>query len=452
MFSEEFAASARIHAADFTRQRSLPLPHLVATLLNLRKGSIGDELSRFFEILHEQPLADTVTPSAFCQARKQCNPRALMGLNSALLAGFQRHFAPHLWHGWRLLAVDGATARLPNTEDVIATFGAPPEGAAVPLARFSRLYDVLNKLVIEADIASRHVGERVLAGEHLAATGERDLLLYDRGYPAFWLFALHHQERRHFCARLSLDFSREVTAFLASGQKSAIVRFSPGSAARKQCRDDGLSGVPIALRLIRVQLKGGETEVLATSLLDEEAYPRTWFKRLYHLRWGVEEDYKREKSRLEIENFSGLSAQIVQQDFYTKLFVLNLAAVLAWVAQAIADRLYRARKRAYRVNFANALSNDEGQRRPAVRHRCPRPTADILGARHGRQHRGRPPRSVLSAQNQTGKAPWLPSQLQAVPVAANLMALGFTCAAHDRSRVSTKASLSVTGATDTSGR
>ena len=50
---------------------------------------------------------------------------------------------------------------------------APPEGTSVPLARFSRLYDALNHLVIEADFESRHVGERVLAGEHLAATGAR---------------------------------------------------------------------------------------------------------------------------------------------------------------------------------------------------------------------------------------------------------------------------------------
>ena len=42
----------------------------------------------------------------------------------------------------------------------------------------------------------------------------------------------------------------------------------------------------------------------------------------------------------------------MQQDFYAKIFVLNLSAVLSWVAQAIADRLYRT----YRVNFANALS------------------------------------------------------------------------------------------------
>jgi len=345
-----------MNTSDFTRQRSLPLPQLVAMLLNLRKGSIGDELDRFFEVLHDQPLADAVTPSAFCQARNKLNPRALMALNQPLLEGFQRHFSPRLWHGFRLLAVDGSTARLPNTADVIATFGAPPAGASVPLARFSRLYDVLNDLVIEADIESRHVGERVLAGEHLAATAENDMLLYDRGYPAFWLFALHRQEQRHVCTRMALDFSGEVTAFLASGKKCDVVPFSPGAAARKQCQLYGLSCEPIPLRLIRVQLKGGETEVLATSLLDEDAYPRAWFKRLYHLRWGVEEGYKREKCRIEIENFSGLSARVVQQDFYAKIFVMNLAAILSWAAQAIADRLYQTRKHTYKVNFANALS------------------------------------------------------------------------------------------------
>ena len=39
---------------------------------------------------------------------------------------------PVLWHGLRLLAIDGSTARLPNTDDARATFGAPPEGSSVP--------------------------------------------------------------------------------------------------------------------------------------------------------------------------------------------------------------------------------------------------------------------------------------------------------------------------------
>lgn len=117
-----------MNAADFTRQRSLPLPHLAAMVLKLRKGSISDELDRFFEVIDDQSLAQGVSPSAFCQARKKLHPRALMGLNGRLLAGFHRHFAPRLWHGLRLLAVDGSTARLPHAADVIATFGAPPGG------------------------------------------------------------------------------------------------------------------------------------------------------------------------------------------------------------------------------------------------------------------------------------------------------------------------------------
>ena len=64
-YSAEFSDLARIHPEAFPRQRALSLPHRVSMLLNLCKGSIGDELDRFFEILHHQPLADGVSPSAF---------------------------------------------------------------------------------------------------------------------------------------------------------------------------------------------------------------------------------------------------------------------------------------------------------------------------------------------------------------------------------------------------
>lgn len=45
---------------------------------------------------------------------------------------------------------------------------------------------------------------------------------------------------------------------------------------------------PLAVRLIRVTLPNGETELLATSLLDEEAYPREAFLHLYALHWQEE--------------------------------------------------------------------------------------------------------------------------------------------------------------------
>ena len=167
---------------------------------------------------------------------------------------------------------------------------------------------------------------------------------------------LHQRENRHFCACLPANFCRASAAFERSDARSAIVTLHPGADARAQCRLYELPTDPIQVRLVKVTLPGGGTEILATSLLDEDAYPSHEFKRLYHLRWGIEEGYKTEKCRLEIENFSGLSAQAVLQDIYAKLFMVNLTAILAWVAQAIADRLYQERRCAYRVNFANALS------------------------------------------------------------------------------------------------
>jgi len=324
--------------------------------VNLRKGTIQDELDQFIERLSEGPSLQGVSASAFCQARQKLDPLALLSLSEHLVETFRTHFALRRWHGRRLLAVDGSTVRLPATPDVIAAFGPPPEGSRIPLARTSVLYDVLNGVVVEADVVSATVGERVLAGEHLAATRADDLVLYDRGYPAFWLFALHTLEQRDFCMRVPLGFSQEVIDFVASGAMSATVTFTPGAETRRQCADYGLPSAPLTLRLLRVTLKSGDTEVLATSLRDEAAFPTHVFKHLYRLRWGIEEQYKRAKCRLEIENLSGRSAQSVRQDVYAKLFALNLAAILAWVAQAVADRLYRDRRHTYRVNFANALS------------------------------------------------------------------------------------------------
>ena len=52
----------------------------------------------------------------------------------------------------------------------------------------------------------------------------------------------------------------------------------------------GLDLKPLKLRLIRIDLPTGETEILITSLIDKELYPYDIFAELYHERWFVEED------------------------------------------------------------------------------------------------------------------------------------------------------------------
>ena len=324
-------------------------------MLNLRKGSTEQELCAFFSTVQEQAVATAVpSRSAFSKARKGLSEKVFSHLNRLAIKRFREGWSTPLWHGFRLLSVDGTTFRLPPGEALARTFGAQPSGPT--LARGSVLYDIAHDLVLDLQVAATCVGEHELAIEHLCLARPGDLLLYDRGYPAFWLFALHLQRGIDFCMRLSRSSFAPANAFWESKEGSAVVILRPSADQRRACRDQGLAAEPIRIRLVRVCLKGGETEVLATSVLDEQRLPTRLFGQLYHRRWGVEESYKRQKRWAEIENLSGRSVLAARQDLQAKILAMNLAAMVRNVAQLIATRRFAHRKFAYQVRGCSALS------------------------------------------------------------------------------------------------
>jgi IS4 transposase len=69
---------------------------------------------------------------------------------------------------------------------------------------------------------------------------------------------------------------------------------------------------------VRVDLLG-EPEVLVSSLTDLQTYPTALFADLYFQRWGVEEDCKVLKSRLNIENYSNISVEVFYK-IYTRSY------------------------------------------------------------------------------------------------------------------------------------
>ena len=52
-------------------------------------------------------------------------------------------------------------------------------------------------------------------------------------------------------------------------------------------KEMGLDILPLKLRLLRVELDTGESEILITSLLDTQSHPHEQFAELYHLRWPI---------------------------------------------------------------------------------------------------------------------------------------------------------------------
>lgn len=85
----------------------------------------------------------------------------------------------------------------------------------------------------------------------------------------------------------------------------------------------------VKVRLVRVRLDSGETEVLMTSLLDRKKYKVGDFKWLYGKRWGVETYLDRLKNQLEVERFSSKKLVGIEQDFYAVVFISTLESVLS---------------------------------------------------------------------------------------------------------------------------
>jgi hypothetical protein len=355
--SYEFLQAHRNNPTDFTRNRTLTFPCLVSFMLNAINGSIQNELSRFFQVLDASPISLVkVSTAAFCKARMKLSYRAFKELNSTLVDTFYRSPSVNLWHGLRLLAVDGSVTKLPKNKCLLEHFGKARSQSFQPAVRISQLYDVKNKITIDLEVEPHSKGERNMALEHLKHAKKGDVIVYDRGYPAVWFFKYHLAKEIEFCSRATLDSSNIVKAFVTSGSISQNYDFPCVEKSLRRCRKDGLSTDSIKLRLVRVNLPTGTTEVLITSLLDEKKYPSSIFADLYHQRWGIEEDYKVMKSRLNIENFSGLSVEAILQDIHAKNLTKNLTSVAIFEAEKMNDSLGSKRKYKYKINVTHALS------------------------------------------------------------------------------------------------
>jgi len=357
--SENFLDKHRKNPKDFIRNRSLPFPILINFLSNMNKGSIQDELDHYFKALNNADVAErVVSNSALTKARKKVKHEAFIDLNEHINHYFYDIFPHQTWRGFNLLAVDGSTAALLSLLENAEHFGQwnPTNGDPRPVARISQMFDVLNRITIDAIISPKSNGERELAAQHFLKLMPNDLILLDRGYPAFWLFKLIVSMGADFCARISYDVWKVVKKFFNSGKKGKTIELKCSYKSGKECRKMGLDTKPMKLRLVRIELDTGEAEILITSLTEKEAYPNDIFDELYHLRWPVEEDYKVMKLRLEVENWSGKTVHSVYQDFHAKVFAKNLTAMLAHPTRPIIKEQYAHRKYLYQLNFTQALS------------------------------------------------------------------------------------------------
>ena len=107
-----------------------------------------------------------------------------------------------------MCAIDGTSIRLPEEKaltNYFSTHSGRNKQAKCTMGMASVFYDVMNHLVIDSTLQRNKMSERLCAAEHLNFSQKNDLIVYDRGYPAHWLYQLHQQRNIHFCMRLRLS-------------------------------------------------------------------------------------------------------------------------------------------------------------------------------------------------------------------------------------------------------
>lgn len=331
----------RVEPGDFSRQPILTLPRVATLILRGHKLSQQNALNKFFRELQQPEVM--LTGSAYCQARQKIKPELLVHLNASVVEEFtalsQSNQTWRTWRRHRLIGADGTKLNLPDTAELRAAYsvvgnqhgaaGERVQGLAVVL------YDLLNDIGMGAHLGPLAHEPKVLLDHLIALTQVNDLLVLDRNFSDYVLIAWAVYHQRHLLIRCQSNSFGVVEDFLASPETDRVVTLhcSDRKTTRSKLKALGLPE-QVTVRLLKFTLPTGETEILLTTLCDEQNYPRDEFYQVYGGRWNQETYYDRIKNIFEVERFSGLSKLAIEQDFHGVIFLATLESTLARSAQA----------------------------------------------------------------------------------------------------------------------
>ena len=313
----DFQSKHKKAVKDFIRNRKFGFVTVVGMLLRMIKNSLQIDCNFLGDLMK----IEAGTKQAFSQARAKIDAEAFQEMHeSTIRTHYTTAPAEGLWRGYRLIACDGSTGRLPRSNELEAEYGLYPgkeEGVKYPvMARISEFTDMTNKLVLSGCICSYATSEEKLAEKQLGEVtakmrrlGQKNLLyVYDRGYPGERFIDQHILLGVDFLFRLPKDFNKATTEICSWAD-------SEGFIARE--------GWPL-LRLVKIPLTSGEVELLLTTLTDK-IYKAEDLSEVYQGRWiSMEEGYKKQKITMQLENFSGKTATAVKQEYWATLVVANL--------------------------------------------------------------------------------------------------------------------------------
>ena len=318
-----FMCESRSKPTYFTREGKNKLDFIstILFMLNFVKKSFQIELDDFFKLIGKKGIS--ISKQGFSEARKKIKPEAFIKLFDTIVYWYYMENHSKTFKGFRIFAIDASILEINNSKRLKDAFGVA-KGSSIELARAmaSCIYDIENNLIVKALITKCTDGERSVAVELIDSYKElrsnKDLFLFDRGYPSIDFFIYLMDANVKFIIRTPISY-----------YKSSIMASLPD-----QMFELKKKGKIVRLRAIRFTLDSGEEELLITNIDDGEFGIKD-FKTLYFKRWGIETKYDELKNMLQIQKFTGDTPLSIEQDFYATMFLANMASLVKQEADEI---------------------------------------------------------------------------------------------------------------------
>ena len=357
--------------SDFSRERKLPLSSLLQLLLKFSGKSLQSELSAYY-LPPKKNYWNIPTRSAFSQQRH----KFLWEGCYALFRTFTDSL-PYLklFEGYRLLSCDGSSVPIPRNEnEKDYSVVTREDRKSYNQLHINGLFDILNRIYVDAVIdPGMHMKERaaLITLVNRLSDPVMSIILADRGYEGYnglahmiesgvnYLIRAKDLDSNGFLHTLNLppegefdiDVDKLLTFKIPRGCQNDD-RFIKVYRGHFDFLESSPDTYPIQFRLVRIQLSDGAYECLVTNL-PRDKFPPKKLKRLYHLRWGIENAYRDLKYTVDLLHFHGKSAQAVLQEIFCSLAMFNYCAYLCVHADVLHS--HKGTKYRYKVNFANAV-------------------------------------------------------------------------------------------------
>jgi len=325
--------------------------------------------------------------SGYCQARAALSLAWL----EALFASLARWFVPRVraqWLGRTVRVIDGTGFSMPDTPNNRRRWDYPAgtkPGCSFPAGKLVGLFCLHSGRLIAFVQDTWRTHDVKLARKLVCWLHRDDVLIADRAYCGWLFLALLRRRGADFVIRLHQ--ARRVRSRRVGSSREVWLRPQrPKEHSRRFWR---ALPTELPIRLVRfvVHPRGFRAHhvVVATSLLDEKAFPNRAIAELYAQRWQVELHYRQIKTNLSLDVLRGLSPRMVERELWLHAIAYNLIrallleaaithavsierlsfkgaidAVHAWAA---APRLHRTRRRA-RVELLARIAADRVPVRP----------------------------------------------------------------------------------------